>query len=150
MKAARKMKPRSWFSRNCVLLKRTQGCAACGTHDGEFVHHHIDSSTRRSSVAAMSNRSMSAWLDEMAKCVVLCRSCHAVLHGAERRNRPRRPVDLTRGAVSLLQAARELGVNKAAVIRWLQKREVAGWRTPGGHWRIPVTEIERLRAEVKT
>jgi len=36
------------------------------------------------------------------------------------------------------------GVDKSTVVRWLQTNKIAGWRTPGGHWRVPRTEVYRL------
>ena len=42
------------------------------------------------------------------------------------------------------EAARELGVDRSTVTRWLLTDKLAGWRTAGGHWRIPRTEVTRL------
>jgi excisionase family DNA binding protein len=52
------------------------------------------------------------------------------------------------GAESLtaLEAARRLGVDKSTVVRWLQEDKLAGYRTLGGHWRIPVAEVDRVRS----
>lgn len=44
------------------------------------------------------------------------------------------------------EAARELGIHRSTIVRWLQRDEMAGWRTAGGHWRIPRTEIARRLA----
>ena len=51
-----------------------------------------------------------------------------------------RPVELT-----ALEAAELLGVDKSTVVRWLQNDTLAGWRTVGGHWRVPATEVARLK-----
>ena len=47
--------------------------------------------------------------------------------------------------LSALEAARQLGVDKSTVVRWLQNDTLAGWRTVGGHWRVPAAEVDRLR-----
>ena len=54
------------------------------------------------------------------------------------------------GAESLtaLEAARKLGVDKSTVVRWLQDDKLAGYRTLGGHWRIPVAEVDRVRTTI--
>ena len=51
-----------------------------------------------------------------------------------------KPVELT-----ALEAADLLGVDKSTVVRWLQNDTLAGWRTVGGHWRVPATEVARLK-----
>lgn len=52
--------------------------------------------------------------------------------------------ETARKDVSPTEAARRLGIDRSTVVRWLQADLVAGWRTVGGHWRVPETEIERL------
>jgi len=47
--------------------------------------------------------------------------------------------------LTALQAAEMLGVDKSTVVRWLQNDTLAGWRTIGGHWRVPATEVERVK-----
>ncbi len=49
--------------------------------------------------------------------------------------------------ISATEAARRLSVDKATVIRWLRAGKMQGWRTPGGHWRIDPSEVERLRRD---
>ena len=49
-----------------------------------------------------------------------------------------------RDDLSALETARLTGVDKSTVVRWLQENKIAGWRTPGGHWRVPRTEVARL------
>ena len=51
--------------------------------------------------------------------------------------------------VSAAEAARLMSVDKATVIRWIRAGKLEGWQTPGGHWRIPRTEIERIRSAGK-
>jgi excisionase family DNA binding protein len=54
-----------------------------------------------------------------------------------------------RHEISAREAARHLSVDKATVIRWIRAGKLAGWQTPGGHWRIPRTEIECIRSAGK-
>lgn len=42
------------------------------------------------------------------------------------------------------EAARVLGVSPVTVWRWCRLGKIKAWRTPGGHYRIPREEIERL------
>ena len=44
------------------------------------------------------------------------------------------------------EAARRLGVGLTTVKRWVQLGLLRAIRTPGGHWRIPAGEVERLLA----
>ena len=53
--------------------------------------------------------------------------------------------DTVADGISALEAARRLGVDKSTVVRWLQNDTLAGYRTVGGHWRIPVAEVDRIR-----
>src|SRR5262245_47837433 len=43
------------------------------------------------------------------------------------------------------EAAGALGVSYAAVKQWVYGRKIRSVRTPGGHHRIPASEIARLR-----
>lgn len=47
------------------------------------------------------------------------------------------------------EAAERLGVGVTTVKRWIQLGLLRASRTPGGHWRIPGTEVERLRARMQ-
>ena len=48
--------------------------------------------------------------------------------------------------ITAAEFARRTAVDKATVIRWLRAGKVKGWQTPGGHWRIDETEVERIRS----
>ena len=72
----------AWSIRWVKLLRATQGCDDCGTHDGWLDYHHIDPLTKRKSVSSMANYGVEALVDEIAKCTVLCRSCHKKRHAA--------------------------------------------------------------------
>lgn len=53
---------------------------------------------------------------------------------------------MTTHDLSATQAAKLLSVDKATVIRWIHTGKVQDWwKTPGGHWRIPVGEIDRIK-----
>ena len=56
----------------------------------------------------------------------------------------RKPARILRDDLTPSAAAAELGVDKSTVVRWLQEDRMAGWRTPGGHWHIPASEVRRL------
>jgi molybdopterin-binding protein len=42
------------------------------------------------------------------------------------------------------EAARALGVSYPTLKQWIYKKKIRAQRTPGGHYRIPRSEIERL------
>lgn len=46
--------------------------------------------------------------------------------------------------VTATQAARELGVSYATIKQWIYRKKIRSVRTPGGHHRIPRSEIVRL------
>jgi hypothetical protein len=50
-------------------------------------------------------------------------------------------------AFRLSQAAGQLGTTRYVLLRLCQLSMIEAERTPGGHWRIPCAEIERLKAE---
>jgi excisionase family DNA binding protein len=52
------------------------------------------------------------------------------------------PPDLLR----VTDAARLLGVESKTLKQWVRDGKVRGGRTPGGHWRVPRAEVDRLRA----
>lgn len=72
---------RDWFRANLRTLREAQGCSMCGTHEGALVHHHINEEEKRIGLSKMQNYSLESFLDEVAKCTVLCRACHNKVHG---------------------------------------------------------------------
>ena len=46
--------------------------------------------------------------------------------------------------VSAAQAARLLGVNRSTMTRWIAAGKMPAFRTPGGHWRIKVSDIDAI------
>jgi len=47
------------------------------------------------------------------------------------------------------EAAEVLGVGVTTIKRWIQLGLLRAVRTPGGHWRIPASEIARLRKQME-
>lgn len=45
------------------------------------------------------------------------------------------------------EVARLLGVDYVTVARWARDGKIKAVRTPGGHWRIPESEVKRLLGE---
>jgi len=50
----------------------------------------------------------------------------------------------TRGAVTPAEAADALGVSYQTIKQWIYRKKLRSARTPGGHHRIPASEIRRL------
>ena len=48
-----------------------------------------------------------------------------------------------------VEAARILGVSTFAVWKWCKEGKIKAGRTPGGHFRIPREEMERLLKEMR-
>lgn len=49
-------------------------------------------------------------------------------------------------ALSVAQVASELGVARITVRRWLKAKVIDGFQLPGGHYRIPASEVRRIQA----
>lgn len=84
------------------------GCADCGSH--ERLHfHHLDPSTKRYEVTVMTTHGDRSVHAEIAKCVVVCHTCHIRRHGgvpsAARSEAPRGPLVLEAGAVAADEVA---------------------------------------------
>ncbi len=45
------------------------------------------------------------------------------------------------------QVAKIFDVEQKTVRRWIKNSKLAGFQTPGGHWRIPASEVERFKAQ---
>jgi len=71
---------RAWFMGNLNILRAAQGCDDCGVHEGMLLHHHMDPSTKLWEVSQMCSHSLEKFIDEIAKCTVLCYSCHKKRH----------------------------------------------------------------------
>ncbi len=68
------------------IFKATLACIKCGqNHPATFDFHHIDSTTKESSVNKLiKNRAFKRAMEEVKKCVVLCANCHRIHHHDER------------------------------------------------------------------
>ena len=77
-------KRQRWFTGNLNILKRAQGCDDCETHAGRLDYHHVDHASKVCNVSQMCSHSLEKFMDEIAKCVVLCCSCHKKRNDAGR------------------------------------------------------------------
>lgn len=68
------------FTEGLRALRESVGCQDPGPHKGPLHHHHIDPSTKLYNVSHMTSCSQESLEAEIAKCVVLCQSCHANRH----------------------------------------------------------------------
>ena len=48
--------------------------------------------------------------------------------------------------LSVAKVAIELGVARITVRRWLKAKIIEGFKLPGGHYRIPRSEVHRIQA----
>ena len=55
-----------------------------------------------------------------------------------------RRTELPRGRLTPAEAAAALGVSYPTVKQWIYRKKLRSTRTPGGHHRIPMSEIRRL------
>ena len=70
---------RQWVSG----VKAKNGCLLCGEDEPcALVFHHLESSNKTRSIASMMTSSQERLAEEMRKCIVLCRNCHAKVHAS--------------------------------------------------------------------
>jgi excisionase family DNA binding protein len=62
---------------------------------------------------------------------------------SEERSAPAHPTEYLKPS----EAADLLRVNPRTVKRWLQEGRLAGFQTPGGHWRVTVASVDRLQKQ---
>lgn len=69
-------------------LKMERGCAQCGyrKHPCALQFHHLDPSTKKFTIGRTNEWSINMLASEIAKCIVLCANCHAVLEAEKRAN----------------------------------------------------------------
>jgi len=68
-------------------------CQRCGTSERQLHFHHPDKTTKRTNPGwLVGNTSMARYLEELAKCEVLCASCHC-----KETWKTRRPLSPARG-----------------------------------------------------
>ena len=71
-----------WF-KETKLKDVSKGCSCCGHmgHPDDFDYHHADPSTKILAVSDMlGTYGRPKVIAEMAKCVIVCRSCHEKIH----------------------------------------------------------------------
>lgn len=69
---------RAWF----LQLKESIGCQVCGHTDPYALDfHHIDPTTKSFPAGTMSiSRNRSVFINELAKCALVCTNCHRAIH----------------------------------------------------------------------
>lgn len=50
--------------------------------------------------------------------------------------------------ISAAAAAREFGVDRSTMTRWLAAGKVPAFRTPGGQWRVRTVDVNRIRKQM--
>lgn len=66
-----------------TALKQQYGCAECGAKEPPLDFHHIDMDPKFDSPARLYN-DWDLLVEEIAKCIILCRKCHLRFHRIER------------------------------------------------------------------
>ena len=63
-------------------IKMDSGCSHCGTKEDVSLlqFHHVDSSTKKFHIADSRSHSWESLKEEMAKCIILCQTCHTNEH----------------------------------------------------------------------
>lgn len=59
--------------------KRAEGCAMCGKKT-KLTFHHVNREEKDFNIATKTSMSLERLKEEIAKCVVLCKSCHEEVH----------------------------------------------------------------------
>lgn len=74
-----------------IRSRRAEGCLCCGDADewvigladeelNNLEFHHVDPTTKRFNILSVGNRSFADFVTEIDKTVVLCSSCHRLVH----------------------------------------------------------------------
>ena len=73
-----RLRKRKWYDG----VMSNKSCERCGENDIACLDwHHIDPTQKEASVSWMlQNRSKTAIIEEMKKCICLCSNCHRKLH----------------------------------------------------------------------
>jgi len=58
-----------------------------------------------------------------------------------------RPLPPGQDLLRVSEVAKALNVGRTAVLAWLKAGKLRGGQTPGGQWRVPAVEVQRLRAQ---
>lgn len=75
------------------IHKFKQSCVKCGEHKSYMIDlHHINPSEKEFEISQLPSASNSRLIDELKKCICLCRNCHAEFHWIYGNN-PESPVE---------------------------------------------------------
>jgi hypothetical protein len=62
-------------------LFRSKGCCICGEKSKCCLDfHHLDPKTKKNDISDMSNRNIDKVIEEIKKCVCVCKNCHRKIH----------------------------------------------------------------------
>jgi len=61
-------------------IKRANGCIICGQTEGVLDFHHINPSDKLFNITTAKHKTNIELVNEINKCMILCRSCHNRLH----------------------------------------------------------------------
>lgn len=80
-----RIKKTNWLN----SVKEKEGCKKCGENRFYCLeHHHLDSKSKIKNVSELVKKfSFNKALEEIEKCIVLCKNCHAEFHYLERENK---------------------------------------------------------------
>ncbi len=78
----KKAKEKSEIVKN---LRKTKHCEKC-KDDRWYVldFHHLDSKNKKFNIGGSSRKGMKSLMDEIKKCILLCRNCHTEFHYLEK------------------------------------------------------------------
>lgn len=121
-------------------IKLERGCTDCGTREGRLEFDHVpERGAKKRSIANMVQWSWSAILEEVAKCDVVCRPCHAV----RTRNRgqytfqakPPTPAQLARSVAmnAKHREAKAREIERLGLLRPAEAARLAGLTQRGFH-----------------
>ena len=136
-------------SRDLLAELRVTSCSDCGysgKNMASLSFHHLDPSTKKFTICSATCRKISVTrqelMDEVAKCVVLCRNCHAKRHFNSSRfenakseiiarqleyKETRKPMELSMiqgmldGGMDRLDICKKLGANRSSLFGYFKK-----------------------------
>lgn len=85
-RAAKRAYQRAWIQRRRAEFMDGQCCLRCGATNDLELHHLVKDEKVGHAIWSWARQRRE---DELAKCLVLCDTCHNGLHADEKRGRPR-------------------------------------------------------------